>query len=160
MKYKEAYGNVYFTDIPTRKLIHGYSTNQLTNFNFDKSMILTEIHERSFLKDNENQDIKSKFHEIFLGELQFAFIVFFLGQNYEGFEQWKKMVILLSHWEKAIYTEKDLFSNFIPTVYEQLDQLPPDFFDDDTVGGIYFEPSNIKSKAGNKLIYEFKVNYN
>ena len=156
MKYKEAYGNVYFTDIPSRKLIHGYSKDQLTNANFDKSTILKEIWERSF-QNSENKEQKFKFDEYFLGELQFAFILFLFGQNYEGFEQWKKIIILLWHCESAIYTNRDLFSNFVPVVYEQLDQLPPDFLDDETAGGIYFEPSNIKSKAGSikeNFIYE------
>ena len=62
--------------------------------------------------------------------------------NYEGFEQWKKVVYILCHCEEAIYEQKELFVNFIPVIYEQLDQLEDDFFDDETPGGTYFEPND------------------
>lgn len=91
-KYKEAYGNVFFTDIPVRKLIHGFSKEQITKSNFDKSVILNEL-KTLIMRNIKNEEIK--FYQMFLGELQFAFILFFLGQNYEGFEQWKKMIYIL-----------------------------------------------------------------
>jgi len=91
-KYKEAYGNVFFTNIPMRKSIHGYSKEQITESNFDKSIILKELETKY---ENDTQQNKPEFYRYFLGELQFSFILFFLGQNFEGFEQWKKMVYLL-----------------------------------------------------------------
>ena len=121
-KYKEAYGNVFFTDIPLKKMLHGYSKDQITQSNFDKSTILKELTHL----------------DQFLGEMQYAFILFYVGQNYEGFEQWKKMVYLICHSEKAVYLNREIFINFIPVIYEQLDQLPNDFFDE-SPGGIYFE---------------------
>jgi hypothetical protein len=142
-EYKEAYGNVFFTDIPTRKLIHGYSEQQITRSNFDKSTILDEISKKSAFKESNDN---LQFYQMFLGECQFAFILFYLGQNYEGFEQWKKIVYLLCHWEEAMTAQRDLFTSFIPVIYEQLDQLPNDFFDSEVPGGIYFE-DNKKSKT-------------
>ena len=142
--YKEAYGNVFFTDIPIRKLIHGYSEKQVTISNFDKSTILQELSKKiSFNQTGSTL----QFYQLLLGEWQFAFILFYLGQNYEGFEQWKKIVYLLSNCEEAISSHKDLFMNFIPVLYEQLDQLPIDFFDDQTPGGTYFEPHKRGSKV-------------
>lgn len=125
-KYKEAYGNVFFTDIPLKKILHGYSHSQITQTNFDKSTILQEL---PFLNE-------------FLGEMQFAFILFYVGQNLEGFEQWKKMVCLISHCENAISLQKELFLNFVPVIYEQLDQLPEDFFDESTSIGAQYSREN------------------
>ena len=149
--YKDTFGNVFFTDIPVRKLIHGFSKEQITHSNFDKSVILEEL-EKKFLQDTNNL----KFYEIFLGELQFSFILFFFGQNFEGFEQWKKIICLLCQCEEAIYTQKDLFINFIPVVYEQLDQLPKDFLDDENPNGVYFEPNSRRkgSSLRNNFIIE------
>lgn len=63
--YKEAYGNVFFTDIPIRKLIHGYSEKQVTISNFDKSTILQELSKKiSFNQTGSTL----QFYQLLLGE--------------------------------------------------------------------------------------------
>ena len=37
-----------------------------------------------------------------LGELQFAFLTFVLGENFESFEQWKSLVLLLCGCRTAL----------------------------------------------------------
>ena len=57
-----------------------------------------------------------------------------MGENLESFEQWKKLVHLLCNCETALrdpFLSKNLFYRFIPVLYEQLRQLPKDFFSDD-----------------------------
>ena len=99
-KYKEAYGNAFFTNIPIRKLIHGFTREQITKSNFDKSVILNELREKysnSYYGKTKDGESAIEFYQYLLGEMQFAFILFYLGQNFEGFEQWKKLIILLCH---------------------------------------------------------------
>ncbi|CAI2365948.1 unnamed protein product [Moneuplotes crassus] len=152
-EYKEAYGNVYYTDIPIRKLLHGFTKEQITRSNFDKSVILNEL-EQKYKKEYNNSE--EGFYKSFLGELQFAFILFYLGQNYEGFEQWKKIICLVCHCDEAISTNKEFFTDLIPVIYEQLDQLPNDFFDFQNQGGAYLEPNSRKkgSELKNNFIIE------
>jgi len=69
-------------------------------------------------------------YKLFLGELQFAFIVFILGENLEGFEQWKRMIILICNCEDLMKESPQLFLDLIPVLYSQLKQLPKDFFVD------------------------------
>lgn len=57
-----------------------------------------------------------------------------MGENLESFEQWKNLVHLLCNCETALrdpILSKNLFYRFIPVLYEQLRQLPKDFFTDD-----------------------------
>ncbi|MBD0289415.1 MAG: hypothetical protein ICV79_28955, partial [Flavisolibacter sp.] len=64
---------------PKKKFIHKYDSEMLTQSNMDKSGILDEL----ILKEyNDNEDM-------LLGEFQYAYITFILGEVYESFEQWK-----------------------------------------------------------------------
>ncbi|CDW90609.1 UNKNOWN [Stylonychia lemnae] len=117
-KYKDAYSSLYYSDIPKRKIITHLQGEALTQANFDKSIILQEVLEKSF-QNQENS---------LLGEFQFAFVTFLLGENLESYDQWKKIVNLLCNCEIAVRDKFDLFYKFIPVFYEQLKQLPKDFF--------------------------------
>ena len=64
-----------------------------------------------------------------LGELQFAFVTFVLGENFESFEQWKSLLILLCGCREAMVTSyRDLYFKLVPVLYAQIEQLPQEFF--------------------------------
>ena len=67
-----------------------------------------------------------------LGELQYAFITFVLGENFDSFEQWKSLLVLLCGCRRALIDPvlKDLFYRLIPVLYAQVEQLPPEFFEE------------------------------
>lgn len=113
--YKEMYGQLYYTDVPKYKQIKGISGAALTQVNRDKTIILVDI-----LKEQPYQEL--------LGELQFSFVTFLLGENLDSFEQWKALITLLSHCSEGLATHCDLFFKLIPVIYSQLEQLPEDFF--------------------------------
>lgn len=48
-----------------------------------------------------------------LGELQFAFVSFLIGQSYDGFDQWKSLLNLFCSCEKAVQTRPTLFAEFV-----------------------------------------------
>jgi len=66
-----------------------------------------------------------------LGELQFAFVTFLMGESLEGFEQWKALVALLCECESGVEQHPDLFKNFIDVLTAQLKEVPKDFFIDE-----------------------------
>lgn len=68
--------------------------------------------------------------ELFLGELQFSFVVFLLGENYEGFDQWKRMFHLATNCKKLVVDRPEFFKKFIRVVFSQVKQFPKDFFVD------------------------------
>ncbi|VDN02662.1 unnamed protein product [Thelazia callipaeda] len=65
-----------------------------------------------------------------LGELQFAFICFLMGQVYEGFEQWKRLICLLCSCVEEIFECKDLYMALLPVLHFELKECPEDFFID------------------------------
>lgn len=69
-------GTTYYTEIPQRLIKHGTTGQNLTEMNFDKSDILRNI----ITKDHKGN---TKF---ILGELQYSFVKFLLGEHYESFE--------------------------------------------------------------------------
>jgi A1 cistron-splicing factor AAR2 len=65
-----------------------------------------------------------------LGELQLAFLCFFLAHVYDAFEHWKELVRLLCMSESALSDQTDLFTNLITVLHFQLKEIPDDFFVD------------------------------
>ena len=64
------------------------------------------------------------------GELQFAFVCFLLGNVYEAFEHWKRLLNLLCRSEEAMVKHHTLYINLISLLYHQLGEIPADFFVD------------------------------
>lgn len=63
-------------------------------------------------------------------ELQFAFICFLIGNVYDAFEHWKRLLNILCRSEDAIGKYQDLYINLISVLYHQLSEIPADFFVD------------------------------
>lgn len=64
------------------------------------------------------------------GELQFAFVCFLLGNVYEAFEHWKRLLNLLCRSEEAMAKHHTLYTHLISILYHQLGEIPADFFVD------------------------------
>lgn len=101
----------YYTPIPRvikNKGIHG---QELTSLNLDKTQLLESILINHF----------GGSEDLILGELQFAFIAFLMGQSLEAFLQWKSLVSLfLGCTEAPLHTRSQLFTKFIKVIYYQL----------------------------------------
>jgi len=114
----------YYSSISLKKSSKEATPDQITKMYTDKSTILEDLLQKRYPnKPNE-----------LLGELQFAFISFLMGQSYDGFEQWKELLALLCDSESSLYKRHDLFYNFIAVLHFQLEQVPEDFFDDLVTG--------------------------
>jgi len=80
------------------------TTEEITKYSLDKSYLLKKI-----IKDDYKNDLN-----LFLGEFQLSYIIFLIGQVYDGFEQWKTMIILMLHCEEALETYGEtLFKDFL-----------------------------------------------
>ncbi|KAH1108351.1 hypothetical protein J1N35_012119 [Gossypium stocksii] len=101
----------YYTPIPHIIKRKGIESEQLTSLNLDK----TELLDTLLVKDYGGSE------ESLLGELQFAFIAFLMGQSLEAFMQWKSLVsLLLGCTEAPFQTRSQLFTKFIKVIYYQL----------------------------------------
>ncbi|XP_015786310.1 protein AAR2 homolog [Tetranychus urticae] len=65
-----------------------------------------------------------------LGELQFSFVTFIVGQVNDSFEQWKAMLKLLCASDQAISKYPSMYLNFIRVFSLQLKEVPEDIFVD------------------------------
>lgn len=63
--------------------------------------------------------------------MRLSYIAFLLGQNFDGFEQWRALLQLLCSCEDAAVRRTDLFSELLRTFFSQLSQAPSDLFGDD-----------------------------
>lgn len=70
------------------------------------------------------------FCSICAAELQFAFICFLIGNVYDAFEHWKRLLNILCRSEVAVGKYQDLYTNLIFVLYHQLNEIPSDFFVD------------------------------
>ncbi|XP_033757862.1 protein AAR2 homolog [Pecten maximus] len=109
-----------FSAIPKNKCPPGSSPAEITKHNIDSSYTLEYVL-LTYCTDNSN-DI--------LGEIQFSFICFLIGQVYDAFDQWKKLVHLLCSSEDALAKHTDLYLNFITILHFQVKEIPEDFFVD------------------------------
>ncbi|KAI1707232.1 AAR2 protein domain-containing protein [Ditylenchus destructor] len=65
-----------------------------------------------------------------LAEFQVSFVVFLIGQVYEGFEQWKRLIHLMCSCNRALVTHSQFFLDLLMVIHFQLKQCPEDFFHD------------------------------
>jgi len=114
-------GSLFFSTVPRCRKTRGSSPEETTRIHMDRSSQLDEMIKREY-KGNENG---------ILGELQLAYIAFLLGQNYDGFEQWKALLLLLCSCEVAVKARPELFAELLRSFFAQLSQAPQDLFGDD-----------------------------
>uniref|UniRef100_A0A0N5AFC5 Protein AAR2 homolog n=1 Tax=Syphacia muris TaxID=451379 RepID=A0A0N5AFC5_9BILA len=92
-------------------------------------------------------DFSGDWKEVF-AELQLAFVCFLLGQVYEGFEQWKRLIYLLCSCTTAIDKRSDMYLALLAVVHFQLKECPEDFFVD-IVSKDNFLTTTLSSLFGN-----------
>ncbi|KAK7321514.1 hypothetical protein VNO77_32239 [Canavalia gladiata] len=101
----------YYTSIPRVVKCKGISGQELTSLNLDKTQLLETL----LAKDYGGSE------DLLLGELQFAFIAFLMGQSLEAFLQWKSLVSLFFGCTQApFHTRTQLFIKFMKVIYYQL----------------------------------------
>ena len=107
----------FFIDIPKHYIKHKSTPKELTESNFDKTMLLKE-------------KMGSIGFEDVLGELQYSFIGFVVGNDADCMEQWEKLVNILCNVSTIIKENSNQYSKFILVLRKQLKQFPGDFFFD------------------------------
>ncbi|KAL4439432.1 hypothetical protein ABPG77_008761 [Micractinium sp. CCAP 211/92] len=106
-------GRCFFTPLPRLVKRGGLTPAELTALNLDKSKVLEEILEKRF-KGSE---------AAFLGEFQFAFLAFLVGQSLEAFAQWKAFLCLMFGCDDApLGGRAALFADFLRALHAQLEQ--------------------------------------
>ncbi|KAI1280758.1 Protein AAR2 -like protein [Halotydeus destructor] len=108
---------IKFTAIPTRCIPDESDPKQVTVHSIDSSFALNTI----LVEMSDNQ---------LLGEFQYAFVCFLVGQVYDAFEHWKSLLKLFCSCDKAISEREGFFSDLIRILHFQLREVPEDLFVD------------------------------
>ncbi|KAJ1344855.1 hypothetical protein BSLG_000370 [Batrachochytrium salamandrivorans] len=97
----------------------GATGSQVTKYSLDKSYLLKSLIEDAYAGD----------YTLLLGEFQLSFVIFLLGQVYDGFDQWKVLVQLVCLSRECIVDLPDFFFR-VCLLKIQLEECPQDFFHD------------------------------
>ena len=128
-----SYDNIEFTE---------FYLNQPEYINsLDKSALLEKILSK-FKSPNE-----------FLGEFQYTFILFLIGEVYEALKQWKDIFILITSSEGLVDKKnfEKFFCDFIEIIYNQLRLFPDDLMHD-----VILDNNFLKRYLTNFLLFEKK----
>ncbi|XP_020523328.1 uncharacterized protein LOC18435176 isoform X2 [Amborella trichopoda] len=108
----------YYTTIPHVFKVKGVPKEELTSLNLDKTHQLESILMQNFAGEED----------LLLGELQFCFIAFLMGQSLGAFFQWKAILsLLLGCQEAPFHSRSQLFSKSFgaPMAMRQTTKIGP-----------------------------------
>lgn len=106
------------TPMPNKYYPDNTTPENITKYNLDYSYAWETVLE------------KMKCSAEILGELQLTFVCVLIGQNWEAFEQWKKIFSLICGVDSVIPKYRSLFLEFLWTIEVQLDYIPEDMLVD------------------------------
>ncbi|GAB9471260.1 hypothetical protein Gpo141_00008480 [Globisporangium polare] len=106
------------------------SASERTQYYFDRSGMLEEL---------VSDEFNGRWQEL-LGEFQLAFIVFLQLSSLAALEQWKQFIVMLSSCDRALHSQLPLFTAFLKLFRVHLEQIPEDFFDDETTSENFLRP--------------------
>ncbi|PNF34112.1 AAR2-like protein [Cryptotermes secundus] len=107
-----------FTQFPERNFPEGSTPAEITHHSLDSTYVL----ETMLAKYKRPIDI--------VGELQFAFVCFLIGQSLEAFEHWKQLVKLLCSCDDAVSKRREVYDEFLSALGAQLVEIQEDFLVD------------------------------
>ena len=125
-----------------------YSDIEFTEFYLNQPEYINSLDKSKLL---EKILINFKKPEEFLGEFQYSFILFLIGEVYESLKQWKDIFILISSSEGLIQNYEKFFCNFIEVIYNQLRLFPDDLMHD-----VILDNNFLKRYLTNFLLFDQK----
>ena len=130
--------------------IMSYDNLEFTEFYLNQPEYINSLDKSALL-----EKILSKFKSPneFLGEFQYTFILFLIGEVYEALKQWKDIFILITSSEDLINKKnfEKFFCDFIEIIYNQLRLFPDDLMHD-----VILNNNFLKRYLTNFLLFEKK----
>ena len=127
-----------------------YENIEFTEFYLNQPEYINSL-DKSLLLEKIISKLKSPYE--FLGEFQYTFILFLIGEVYEALKQWKDIFILISSSENLLAKKnyEKFFCDFTEIIYNQLRLFPDDLMHD-----VILENNFLKRYLINFLLYEKK----
>ena len=125
-----------------------YEDIEFTEFYLNQPEYINSLDKSKLL---EKILLNFKKSEEFLGEFQYTFILFLIGEVYEALKQWKDMFILISSSEELVKIYEKFFCNFTEVIYNQLRLFPDDLMHD-----VILNNNFLKRYLTNFLLFDLK----
>ncbi|XP_015119378.1 protein AAR2 homolog [Diachasma alloeum] len=106
------------TELPDKYYPDDATPTEITQHSLDSSYALNIL----FKKVREPMEI--------IGELQLSFVCFLVGQSWDAFEHWKKLISLICRADKTIPERRAIYVEFLRTLEIQLTHVPEDLLCD------------------------------
>ena len=149
-KEKEIENENEINDTKINTQLMTYENIEFTEFYLNQPEYINSL-DKSILLEKIISKLKTPSE--FLGEFQYTFILFLIGEVYEALKQWKDIFILISSSENLL-TKKNyekFFCDFTEIIYNQLRLFPDDLMHD-----VILENNFLKRYLTNFLLYEKK----
>ena len=145
--------SIRYTSLASKKYPAGSSPAEITQHSMDATFQLTVLlgsMEKMYGDQVSSSMSDQDSNREVLAEIQFAFLCFLVGMNYDSFEQWKRLVVMMCTCDDGLVKYKSLFLEFITMLYFQMKEVPSDFFVD------IVSSSNFLSSCLNSLFSNVK----
>ena len=146
--------SIRYTTHPTRRYPEGSSPAEITQHSMDAthqlSVLLGTMDKMYGDQVSSSMSHQDNYREV-LAEIQFAFLCFLVGMNYDSFEQWKRLVVMMCRCDEGLVKYETLFMDFITMLFFQMKEVPKDFFVD------IVSSSNFLSSCLNSLFSNIKT---
>lgn len=124
---------IRYTSLPSRRYPQGSTPAEITQHSMDAthqlSVLLGTMDKMYGDQVSSTMSHQNNYGEV-LAEIQFAFLCFLVGMNYDSFEQWKRLVVMMCQCDEGLVKYQALFVDFITMLYFQMKEVPKDFFVD------------------------------
>lgn len=124
---------IRYTNTPSKRYPDGSSPAEITQHSLDAthqlSVLLANM-DRMYGDQVSSTMSHQDNHREVLAEIQFAFLCFLVGMNYDSFEQWKRLVVMMCSCDEGLVKYQALFMDFITVLFFQMKEVPTDFFVD------------------------------
>ena len=149
-KEKEVENENEINDTKINTQLMTYENIEFTEFYLNQPEYINSL-DKSLLLEKIISKLKSP--NEFLGEFQYTFILFLIGEVYEALKQWKDIFILISSSENLLAKKnyEKFFCDFTEIIYNQLRLFPDDLMHD-----VILENNFLKRYLINFLLYEKK----
>ncbi|KAG7153612.1 protein AAR2 homolog [Homarus americanus] len=107
-----------FSKFPDRPYHDGATPSEVTQYSLDSSYSVRQM----IAKANRPESM--------LSELQLAFISFLVGQVWDGWEQWQRLLSALCRAEELLMQYPELYTKFLSILHFQIHEVPEDLFVD------------------------------
>ncbi len=125
----EAVPSLFWSPIGPLRLDTRLSPSEISAVHLDTTLHLNQFIQSTAYVDKDNS---------VLGEFQAAYLLFQLGQNYEAFLQYRKLLeLFLGCSDEGVRNNSQLFSKFMQLVIPQIKEFPDDFLVEDSDNPVF-----------------------